>query len=137
VLFGAGLGLGLAPLTSASTNAVPLNEVGMSSGLLNLARNIGGAFGIAIFSTLLANAISSNVLLVAQNSRILGNTPSIQAIATQLIILKADILSYEAVFRYASLAMIIGAFVALFFLRTTERTEEIPPEMLAEAHAGG
>lgn len=136
-LFGAGLGLGLAPLTSASTNAVPLHEVGMSSGLLNLARNIGGAFGIAIFSTLLADAINSNVLVVSQNSHILGNTPTIQAIATQLIILKADILSYEAVFRYASLAMILGAFVALFFLRTTENAQEIPAELRAEAMAGG
>lgn len=136
VIFGAGLGLGLAPLTSASTNAVPLHEVGMSSGLLNLARNIGGAFGIAIFSTLLANAINSNVLLVAQNSHILGNSPTIQAMATQLIILKADILSYEVVFKYASFAMIVGALISLFFLQTTERTEEIPAEILAEAAAG-
>jgi len=52
-LFGAGLGLGMAPLTNASTTAVPLHQVGMSSGLLNLTRNIGGAFGIAIFGTLL------------------------------------------------------------------------------------
>ncbi len=136
VLFGAGLGLGLAPLTSASTNAVPLHEVGMSSGLLNLARNIGGAFGIAIFSTLLANAINSNVLVVAQNSHILGTAPAIQAIATQLIILKADILSYETVFRYASLAMFGGAFVALFFLRTTQSDKEMSAEMRAEAMAG-
>jgi DHA2 family multidrug resistance protein len=135
-IFGAGLGLGLAPLTSASTNAVPINEVGMSSGLLNLARNIGGAFGIAIFSTLLADAVNSNVLVVSQNSHIIGNTPTIQAIATQLIILKADILSYEQVFKYASFAMIVGALIALFFLQTTERDDEIPPELLAEAAAG-
>jgi len=37
-LFGAGLGLGMAPLTNASTTAVPLHQVGMSSGLLNLTR---------------------------------------------------------------------------------------------------
>src|SRR6185369_12500765 len=75
ILFGAGLGLGMAPLTSASTTAVPLNEVGMSSGLLNLARNIGGAFGIALFGTLLANATNANVLMVAQHSVINSKLP--------------------------------------------------------------
>ena len=137
VLFGAGLGLGMAPLTTASTTAVPLHEVGMSSGLLNLARNIGGAFGIAIFSTILSNLINSNVLMVAQNSHVLGTTSAVMGEATQLIILKAQILSYGTVFGYAAAAMLIGGLIALFFLRTTTSAEEIPPELLAEASAGG
>jgi len=138
VLFGAGLGLGMAPLTSAATTSVPLHEVGMSSGLLNLTRNIGGAFGIAIFGTILSNATSANVLLVAQNSHILGSTPAILGEAAQLIILKAEILSYGTVFGYAALSMLIGGLIALFFLRTTTASEkDIPPEMLAEAAAGG
>ncbi|HEV3245306.1 MAG TPA: DHA2 family efflux MFS transporter permease subunit, partial [Candidatus Paceibacterota bacterium] len=78
-LFGAGLGLGMAPLTTAATTAVPLNEVGMSSGLLNLTRNIGGAFGIAIFGTVLVNATNADVLAVAQHSVIRSVSP--QAIA--------------------------------------------------------
>ena len=138
VLFGAGLGLGMAPLTSAATTSVPLHEVGMSSGLLNLTRNIGGAFGIAIFSTILANATNANVLLVAQNSHIHGATGAILAEAAQLIIMKAQLLSYGTVFGYAAEAMLLGAFIALFFLRTTEaRGEDIPPELRAEAAAGG
>ncbi len=137
VLFGAGLGLGMAPLTSAATTAVPLHEVGMSSGLLNLTRNIGGAFGIAIFSTILTNATNANVLMVAQNSHILGTTPIILAAAGQLIILKAELLSYGTVFGYAAAAMFVGALVALFLLRTTASKEDIPPEVLAEASAGG
>lgn len=137
VLFGAGLGLGMAPLTNAATTAVPLNEVGMSSGLLNLTRNIGGAFGIALFSTILANATNANVLMVAQNSHILGTTSAILAVAQQLIILKAEILSYGTVFWYAAVAMLIGALIALFLLRTTVSGEDIPPEVLAEASAGG
>lgn len=135
-LFGAGLGLGMAPLTNAATTAVPLNEVGMSSGLLNLTRNIGGAFGIAIFSTILANTTNINVLMVAQNSHVLGATPAIQALAAQLIILKAEILSYGVVFGYAAAAMFIGGLIALFFLQTTNGTD-IPPEVLAEAQIGG
>ena len=136
VLFGAGLGLGMAPLTNAATTAVPLHEVGMSSGLLNLTRNIGGAFGIAIFSTILANATNANVLMVAQNSHILGAAPAILAEGSQLIIMKAELLSYGTVFGYAAGAMGIGALIALFFLRTTVGKEDIPPELLAEASAG-
>ena len=118
-LFGAGLGLGLAPLTSASTTAVPIHQVGMSSGLLNLTRNIGGAFGIAIFGTILTNAINSNVLMVAQNSTIRSTNPKILAEGAQLIILKADLLSYGTVFEYASLAMIVGGLIGFFFLRAS------------------
>ncbi len=138
ILFGAGLGLGMAPLTSAATTSVPLHEVGMSSGLLNLTRNIGGAFGIAIFSTILTNTTNANVLMVAQNSHILGSSPAILAEASRLIIMKAELLSYGTVFGYAAAAMLIGALIALFFLQTKNAdTKDIPPEMLAEASAGG
>ncbi|MHB8710106.1 MAG: DHA2 family efflux MFS transporter permease subunit [Minisyncoccota bacterium] len=137
VLFGAGLGLGMAPLTNAATTSVPLHEVGMSSGLLNLTRNIGGAFGIAIFSTILSNTVNANVLMVARNSHILGTAPAVQAIAAQLVILKAEILSYGTVFGYAAAAMFIGGLIALFFLKTTVGETDIPPEVRAEAQAGG
>src|SRR6185437_1416396 len=116
-LFGAGLGLGMAPLTSASTTAVPLHQVGMSSGLLNLTRNIGGAFGIAIFGTLLANATNANVLKVAQSSTIRGQDPLTLAEGARLIIMKADLLAYGTVFEFAALAMLIGGLLALLLLR--------------------
>ncbi len=136
VLFGAGLGLGMAPLTTAATTAVPINEVGMSSGLLNLTRNIGGAFGIAIFGTILTNATNANVLLVAQNSHILGNSPTILAEASRLIILKADLMSYGTVFVYASLAMLGGALLALLLLRKPGSGQALSAEARAEAMAG-
>ena len=120
ILFGAGLGLGMAPLTNASTTAVPLHQVGMSSGLLNLTRNIGGAFGIAIFGTLLANLTDQNVLTVAQNSVIRSISPSTLAQGVRLIILKADLLSYGTVFEFAALAMLIGGLLALLLLRETK-----------------
>lgn len=136
ILFGAGLGLGMAPLTSAVTNAVPLHEVGMSSGLLNLVRNIGGAFGIAIFGTILANVTEANVLRVAQNSHVNGSGPTLFAEATRLIIMKADLLAYGTVFDYAALAMMLGALISLFFLRTSAHAHEVSAEVRAEAAAG-
>jgi len=137
VLFGAGLGIGMAPLTTAATTAVPLHEVGMSSGLLNLTRNIGGAFGIAIFGTILANDTNAAVLNVAQHSVVRSSAPNIIAQATQLIILKADLIAYGTVFVFASLAMLTGGILALMLLRASGSGVELSAEHRAEAMAGG
>jgi EmrB/QacA subfamily drug resistance transporter len=134
VLMGGGLGLGMAPLTSASTNAVPLHEVGMSSGLLNLARNIGGAFGIALFGTLLANITQHNVLNVALHSTIRSTDPKIIAQGTSLIILKADLLSYGEVFVFASLAMVLGGITALLLLKNPSQDESDEDKAARKAH---
>ncbi len=48
-----GGGLLFAPLIRASLSALPLNQVGMGSGLINLNRQIGGMVGIAFFGTFL------------------------------------------------------------------------------------
>jgi DHA2 family multidrug resistance protein len=135
ILFGAGLGLGMAPLTNASTTAVPTHQVGMSSGLLNLTRNIGGAFGIAIFGTLLTNLTNANVLNVAQHSVIRSTNPAVIKEGTALIILKADLLSYGTVFEYAALAMLVGGLCALVLLKETKEDMGGRPEshhMMAE-----
>jgi EmrB/QacA subfamily drug resistance transporter len=136
-LLGAGLGLGMAPLTNASTTAVPAHQIGMSSGLLNLTRNVGGAFGIAFFGTLLANAINSNVVSVAQHSIIRSTSPQIIGEGAQLIILKADLLSYGTVFEFAAVCMLIGSVLALVLLRPTNNGPELTAEQRAEAMAGG
>ena len=137
VLFGAGLGLGMAPLTNAATTAVPINEVGMSSGLLNLTRNVGGAFGIALFDTLLTNATNANVALVALNSAIRSAAPVAHQIGTALIILKADLMAYGTVFVWAAGAMLLGALVALVLLQDSGEGADLSSEQRAEAMAGG
>jgi DHA2 family multidrug resistance protein len=136
-LFGAGLGLGLAPVTTAMTSAVPRNEVGVASGLLNLVRNLGGAFGIAIFGTLLNSLIERHILTIAQNSTIAVHSAEAMAQGTALIILKADLLSYGTVFIYAALAMAVGAVAALLLLRSNADDQDLSPEARAEAMAGG
>jgi len=136
-LFGAGLGLGLAPLTTAMTTAVPANEVGIASGLLNLVRNLGGAFGIAIFGTLLNTNIEQHILTIAQNSNILGTTQQILAQGTALIILKADLMSYGTVFIYAASAMVVGGLAAALLLTKSGEEEEVAPEHAAEAMSMG
>jgi hypothetical protein len=127
----------MAPLTTASTTAVPVSEIGMSSGLLNLTRNIGGAFGIALFGTLLANATNANVLKVAAHSAVNSGAPAALKQAAELIILKADLLSYGTVFEYAALAMLAGGVLGLILLKSTGDPSALSAEARAEAMAAG
>jgi len=123
-IFGGGLALGMGPLTTASTTAVPQNEVGMSSGLLNLARNIGGAFGIAIFGTILTGLINKNVLQVAHDTIINSNAPGILTEERALVVLKAEVISYGQVFEFGAGAMVLGALAALLLRRHDRPSNE-------------
>ena len=113
-LFSGGLGIGLAPLTNAATSSVPLHEVGIASSVLALARNISGAFGIAIFATILSNSISSQLLNLQTHSIINTVNPVLLAQIPVLMATKANVLAYSTVFRVAGAIMIMGAFSALF-----------------------
>jgi len=53
VLRGIGMGLMFSPMTSLALGLVPRLKAGQASGLVNVIRQIGGSFGIAIFGTLL------------------------------------------------------------------------------------
>ncbi len=64
IFMGSGLGLGMAPLTTAVTSSVEHHQVGVASGLLNLCRNLSGVLGIAILSTLLSAGFSYKVLFI-------------------------------------------------------------------------
>ena len=114
IVFAFGMGLGMAPMTAAATNSVPTNEVGVSSALLNLVRNIAGAVGIAFFSTVLSNIIESNVLELGQNAIINTTNPQVTQTVSALVILKAQVMAYGDVFVIASVIMAIGVIVALF-----------------------
>jgi len=113
-IFSFGMGLAMSQRTSVVANAVPENEIGVASGVLALARNIAGAFGIAIFATLLNNSINSALLNTAQNTVIHSTNPFIfQQVAT-LAILHAEMTGYKLVFVVASLFVLVGAISALF-----------------------
>ncbi len=51
---GLGLGLFFVPLSAATYVNVPREEMGNASGIFNLLRNLGGSFGVAFSSTVLA-----------------------------------------------------------------------------------
>ncbi len=120
-----GLGLGLAPLTNAATSTVPIQEVGVASSVLALARNIAGAYGVAIFATILSNSFDANLITLQQHSIINTQNPSLFGAITGLVAVKAYVLSFATVFKIASIFMLIGAFSALF---VKENKREFEPE---------
>ncbi len=112
-IFAFGMGFGMSQRTNLVAAAVPHNEIGVASSVLALVRNIAGAFGIAIFATLLNNVIKNNVLSIAGSSRLNMHTPQAIAEFMALITLKAQISAYSTVFVIASVILFIGALTAL------------------------
>jgi EmrB/QacA subfamily drug resistance transporter len=109
-----GIGLGMAQRTNAIAAIVPEKEIGIASSILALIRNIAGAFGIAIFATILENVTNSNVLNVAQHTVIYHLTSATYQQAAALVILKAQISAYATVFTVSALIVLIGAVISLF-----------------------
>jgi len=54
IVRGVGLGFLMAPLTVATINAAPKRFMSLASGLLNVIMQVSGAFGVAIFSSMLS-----------------------------------------------------------------------------------
>lgn len=114
MVFSFGLGVGLSPLTNAATSTVPLHEVGIASSVLALARNISGAFGVAIFATILSNSTTSQLLNLQTHTVINTINPALLAQIPALMIIKANVLAFSTVFRIAGAIMVVGGFSALF-----------------------
>lgn len=113
-LMALGLGLGLAPLTQSATSTVPLHEVGIASSILALARNIAGAFGTAIFATVLSNSVTASLIAIERYSTINTTSPALLQQIAMLMPIKANIAAYGTVFKSATIFMVIGAIAALF-----------------------
>lgn len=113
-LFAAGLGIGLAPLTQAVTSSVPLQEVGIASSILALARNLAGAFGVAIFATILSNSTTANLIAIQTHSVINTTNPALLQVIPGLMVTKANILAFATVFRTAAIFLALGGTAALF-----------------------
>jgi EmrB/QacA subfamily drug resistance transporter len=129
-----GLGFGMAQRTSAIASAVPVSEIGVASSILALVRNISGAFGIALFGSLLIWAEDKNVLSIASQSMLYTNTPHNMAVFTSLIIFKAQVDAYALIYEIAAAFLLLGALAA-FFITVPENGEPIDKHAMALAEA--
>ena len=123
-----GMGFGMAQRTNIIASAVPQNEIGAASSVLALARNIAGAFGIAVFGTILQNVTNSKVLEIAQNSIINSHQAIDYRISVSLIILKAQVASYDYVFVVAAIVAILSAIGAYWIKVEHISTETVHVE---------
>lgn len=119
-----GMGFGMAQRTNVIASAVPQNEIGSASSVLALARNIAGAFGIALFGTILQNVTNSKILKIAQNSVINSDKISDIKIGTSLIILKAQVEAYDYIFIIAAIIAIISAGLA-YLIKVSHTSDQI------------
>jgi EmrB/QacA subfamily drug resistance transporter len=118
-----GIGFGMAQRTNIIASVVDPHEIGIASSILALARNVAGAFGIALFGTILSNRIGSNILSIDSHSVLTSHTPlNIQKYIT-LVELKAQINAYDYVFMIAGILVFLGAFAVLFLKVKNERTD--------------
>jgi DHA2 family multidrug resistance protein len=108
-----GMGFGMAQRTNIVASVVKPSEIGIASSILALVRNIAGAFGIALFSTILKSRIESNVLHINNYSHLFSDKLIDMQKYTSLIILKAQINAYDYVFIVSSLVVAIGSFAIL------------------------
>ncbi len=118
-----GMGFGMAQRTNIIASVVDEREIGIASSVLALARNVAGAFGIALFSTILTNVTNANILTVAQHSQLNVFGASQYKKFIGLIILKAQVMAYDYVFWIAALVTIIGSVTALWIHVKNERTD--------------
>ena len=118
-----GLGFGMAQRTNIIASVVPQSEIGVASSVLALVRNISGAFGIAIFATILDNRITSNVLTINSFSKLSSHVPLDIETYIGLISLKAQVDAYDYVFLIASIIVFLGSFTILFLKLERERTD--------------
>ena len=123
VVMALGLGFGMAQRTNIIASVVDQHEIGIASSVLALVRNISGAFGIAIFATILSNSTESNILKINKWSHIASHNPAVVKEFITLVTLKADVNAYAHVFLISSIVVFIGAILALFIKIKNERTD--------------
>ncbi len=123
-LLSLGLGVGFAALTQAATSRVPIHEVGIASSILALARNIAGAFGIAIFATILTNSTYSQMVNIEHYTVVNTASPVLLRTVAGLMEVKANISAFGSVFFWAGIITIIGGISALFVTENNKRKPE-------------
>ena len=119
-----GMGFGMSQRTTIIANVVPHEEIGVASSILALARNIAGAFGIAIFGTILQNATNAKILAISMYSTINAHTPIVMKEAIGLMSLKAQVSAYSTVFITSTILVAIGAVLSLFIRLSKEDAEK-------------
>ena len=105
LILGLGLGLIFGPGQNAATSGVRPHDAGVASAMVNIAQQIGGSIGLAVFSSLSATATAS--YLTAHSATATKPTT----------LVAATLASYHFVFWIAAALFLVSAIVAALLFR--------------------
>jgi hypothetical protein len=131
------MGLVMMPAFTAALNAAPMHLMSRASSMTNVARQLFGSFGVAIFVTILSNRATYHVAMLGQTvtpdnvvlRQMLATTQQFvvrqgatavqaQAVATGMLQrylgLAAATMAVDDVFRVAALVTLLAVIPALF-----------------------
>jgi DHA2 family multidrug resistance protein len=120
-----GMGLGMPQRTNIVASIVPSREIGSASSVLALVRNIAGAFGIAMYATILQNSTYGNIINLSANSHLSVKSPQFIAQFVALMSLKAQVSAYDQVFLVAVGFGILGTVTAYWIKVKREIKAEV------------
>ena len=120
MVMASGMGFGMSQRTTTVNNSVPVTEIGAASSILALTRNIAGAFGIAVFGTILSNTTTANIFSISQGSSLHSTNPLDYQKFVALIVLDAQISAYRTVFLISATIVLVGSFTA-FLLKPNKK----------------
>ncbi len=119
-LFGIGLGLAMIPIITLSVATIRNDQMTNASGLQNLMKNIGGAFGTSIVATLLSRGAQKHQFMLIQHltDTTQTYTERVQAYASafmtstdpQTALYMGQHTAYQLLMQQANLAAFIDAF---------------------------
>jgi EmrB/QacA subfamily drug resistance transporter len=136
--FGAGMGLAMTPSTASITDALPADKQGVGSAMNDLARELGGALGIAVLGSLLQSAYRSNLNVENLPGPAAEQAKTSLAVATRISPQVADQArtafgdGVQSAFLTASIALAVTAVIVAALYRAPRRE---PAEPAAEAAA--
>jgi EmrB/QacA subfamily drug resistance transporter len=110
---GAGMALTMTPSAAAATRSVPVDKAGVGSAVLNAARQVGGAMGIAVMGAIMANEVG-------------GQRPPAGATLTDAQEAAAKVAfmdGFQSALLVAAVIAVAGAIVAFVVVRPHEREE--------------
>ena len=120
VVMGIGLGLTMAPLTTAAVHDAPADKRGIASSLPNMSRFIGGSFAIAIFGSFLSSRVTSHMVDAGVPAERIasGASSGIGGVAgDNLLVSQALALSFRDVFFFAISFIAVSLVVVQFIPR--------------------
>jgi MFS family permease len=134
IVLGVGMGAAMTPATSAITEALPAAQQGVGSALNDLAREVGGAIGIAVLGSVLSATYRSSVDVTGLPAVAATKVKDSFAVASHMsgpISAHADdafvIAMHVALLTASGVALVAAIGVALLLARSSRREPEDAP----------